>query len=330
MEDEQCRRFVLLICYMHKEQDSVEDDVKIFDAIIDNQVGNLDTYQFIVAYYDNFHIYPDKKYKLLRYLENDFLPSSFMYYHLGKALVYGEGVQKNVQDGINEWVEASQSRDDFGTMAKNGLRNLWLTEGDRYNNVLGKLLNEYDDAMKVGNHYWIKEDGKVGLADSLANIVLPTQYEDVKGILDHLYVVATPKGEQLVTTGGKILSKECYVSIGLGKFGDESYFIPVFDGGLYGVLNDKGEQLTDMVFDSINLPMFSFSKPSLEIDEHTYQLESTFEQGVAIISENDKYGLLDKKGNITLPCKYDRIELPAQGNKVITVHEGEKTFTINI
>lgn len=120
------------------------------------------------------------------------------------------------------------------------------------------------------------------------------------------------------------------MSIGLGKFGDESYFIPVFDGGLYGVLNDKGEQLTDMVFDSINLPMFSFSKPSLEIDEHTYQLESTFEQGVAIISENDKYGLLDKKGNITLPCKYDRIELSAQGNKVITVHEGEKTFTINI
>lgn len=328
LEDEQCRRFVLLICYTHKEQDNLDDDIKIFDAIIDNQIGNRETYQYMVAYYDNFHVYPDKKYKLLRYLEEDFLPSAFVYYHLGKALVNGEGVQKNVQEGIDEWVKASQSRVDFGTMAKNGLRNLWLTEGAKYNNVLGRLLNEYDDAMIVDNHYWIKKDGRVGLADSLANIVLPTQYEDVKGILDHLFVVATPGGEQLVATGGKILSKDCYVGIELGKFGDGSYIIPVFDGEHYGVLNEKGELLTDMVFDSISLPMFSFSKPSLGINENTYQLESMFIQGVAIISENNKYGLLDKKGNLVLPCKYDSIELPRKGSKVITVHEGEKTFTV--
>lgn len=68
----------------------------------------------------------------------------------------------------------------------------------------------------------------------------------------------------------------------------------------------------------------------LEINEHTYQLESTFVHGVAIISENAMYGLLDKKGNLILPCKYNGIKLPEKGSKMVTVREGEKTSKIKI
>ena len=330
LDAEQCNQLVKVICFFYSIEKDTEQASRIFDAIYEGKKGYLETYQYIVAYYNNLNIFPEKKFTILQLLSEEFSRSTFTQYYYGKALVFGEGCKKDVQKGISEWEEAmTYSRDDFSEMAKSGLVELWKSEGARYDNPIGRLLTEYDDVRKHGKCFWVKKDGNVGLLDSEANVLLPLKYDDVVAFLDDLFVVSTPKGEQLVTTGGKTLSKKSFEKIELGKFADGNYFIAVEEDALWGLLNPDGTQATDMVFDGVILSSLFFVKPILYfIEAAEYTLESAFLEGYAIVSQDSKYGIMNDKGELIAKCEYDRMSRSSDDVRTFIGYKGSDKIVI--
>ena len=335
----QCDKLVKLICYMRANSDYDTDaDCLLFDAIVENN-SCRESLMFIIAYYDNYNLFPEKKIIALKRFTEKYAPTTFISYHYGKALINGEGCPKDVQAGIDKLVEATQiDRDDFSMMAKVLLVELWNSDGNKYNNMLGRLCAEYGDAMKVWEkYYWVYNETtfKVGLLDSLANEVLPVKYEDVNNNIDDLFVVTTDKGEELVTKGGLVISKNAFKRIDLGKFADGSYFISVNDGENWGLLNADGTPATDMVFYDISVPSFFFQKPTLTllVDDNEnpliqYTMEEAFKQGFAIVSDNNKYGIMDEHGRLVVECIYDHI-LRSDGCN-FTATKGQKETMIKL
>ena len=328
LDAEQCNQLVKVICFFSKIEKDTEQVSRIFDAIYEGNKGSLETYQYIVAYYDNLNVFPEKKFTILQFLSENFIRSSFTNFHYGKALISGEGCKKDVQKGIREWEEAMMYfRDDFSEMAKSGLLELWESEGARYDNPVGRLLTEYDDVRKNGKYFWVKKDDKVGLLDSETNILLPIKYDDVVAILDDLFVVSTHMGEQLVTTGGKTLSDNSFEKIELGKFDDGNYFVAVKKDALWGLLNPDGTQATDIVFDDIVLSFFS--KPLLYfIEGGEYTLESAFLHGYAIVSQDSKYGIMNDKGELIAKCEYDRMTRSPDDMRTFIGYKGSDKIII--
>ncbi len=339
LECEQCDKLVKMICYMRVNGEyDTDTDIRLFDAIVEANMC-YESLSFITAYYDNYNLFPEKKFIVLKQLTEDFDFTTFTGYHYGKALVNGDGCTKDVQAGIDKLVKTTQlARDDFASKAKELLVELWKKDGNKYNNMLGRLCTEYSDAMKVWDqYYWVYDETtlKVGLLDSLAKEVLPMKYNDVNNKLDYLFVVTTDNGEELVTYGGKVISEKAYRKIDLGKFADGSYFISVSDGDNYGLLNADGTLATDMVFYDISLPFFSFQKPSLTlfVDDNEnpliqYTIEEAFKQGFAIVSYEDKYGVMDKTGKLVVKCVYDHIQRLDNNN--FTVTKGHEETTIRL
>ena len=131
-------------------------------------------------------------------------------------------------------------------------------------------------------------------------------YDEVKTVLDEYAIVRKGTEYRLVTTEGKVVIETAYDDMEIVRLQDGNYLVPVKKDDHWGILDNNGKPLTDMVFDIISIN--PWGTPRVTIGGNSYELRSTFRNNLAIVREVELYGLMDNNGLLRTPCKYSYIE----------------------
>ena len=153
-----------------------------------------------------------------------------------------------------------------------------------------------DETEKIEFNYFVfKENEKYGVIDKDGNIILNPEYTDV--IIPNpgkdVFLCENEKGSELINSKKESLFKE-YDEIELIKLNNLtstlSYEINALKykkNGLYGLIDYKGNKITENIYESI---------------ENINPTEGKF-----IVKQNKKAGIIDFNGNILVPIQYDFI-----------------------
>ena len=154
------------------------------------------------------------------------------------------------------------------------------------------FINEYstEDSLVVFRTF----DRKRGYLNvNTGQIIIPAQYnrawnfsEGIAGVLkDGVVSFINEKGEPAFETTFPIIYDDDYSEIAF-QFHDGLCVMRTMDN-LWGLINNRGEWVVEPQYSTISAPQL----------------------GYRIVSDGEKYGLLDKKGEVALPIEYDFIRL---------------------
>lgn len=195
-----------------------------------------------------------------------------------------------------------------------------------------------------------------GIVNTKGNIVIPATYNSLTFLFeaDRLafsdrYLVAqtnTKSGtfSSLITVDGKELySSEIGGSI-LAFSSSDSDLISFSKKGTevdtYGFIDKKGSVVISPIYEepsvfcsgitkvtATGMDMVIDEKGNVIYSEKNHSVEETSADGYAVIKYNGKYGVCDSKGNLIIPCEYDKFQwlesgmgnlFDAKGNTVVT------------
>lgn len=147
------------------------------------------------------------------------------------------------------------------------------------------LTNDKEKEVVVETAYFsVIEDNKWGVIDNFGNYIINPEYDEM--------IIIPDKNEDLFI---------CYENV---NYENETYTTKV--------LNAKGEKI---------LKVFS----NLEAIENYDNVETWYEANVLKYKDDEKYGLIDYKGNVVVKAEYDNIyALPGVHNNIIVEKEGKK------
>ena len=175
-----------------------------------------------------------------------------------------------------------------------------------------------------------KKDQKYGYINRNNELIIPYQFEKKSGFKPNgLAKVSIDKKLGFINLKGDVVVPLFYEDASIKK---DASVVSVKKNGNWAVFTNKGEQLTDFVYESFDkndhwFP-FSVNGPVLvRKDAEMGYLNSKFEMVVpfgkylsaepfnenhlAIVeSKNYLYGIIDTLGNYVLPCKFDQLTHP--------------------
>lgn len=307
---------------------------KLCELIYGMKNSTSKTLKAITGYRINSTTEEREKFRLIQDL-NKRVEDSETYTYLGLMLHAGKGCQQDVQRGINCFEKAINDGffdDEYKAMARQSLRQIWLSDSTRYKNPYGRMLTKYDLVRKYSEYIIVRKGDLIGCCDTLFNEILPCRYKDIEAY-HPLYAVETDNGWQLVTIGGKELIVDFYQSIRILKYSDNSYMIFVQRDNKWGVVDEHGNVVTAMVFDDVTIPLVFFGNvyPTIKIDDDEYKLCRPFKGGRVIVEQYNLYGIMDTNGNIVVPCQYKEINDFEEGDTttLATTYE-DRIVTIKI
>lgn len=173
-------------------------------------------------------------------------------------------------------------------------------------------------------HYRYKvfsSTGKMGLVDTLGNLILDTLYTHIT-CADSVYYFSLEYKAGIMTKDFVVL------------FPPEHDYIQYFDKGLYlvtdynyyGFIDKTGKPVTPVKYygspgefhDGLLMVLQVKSNAGnkwgfidstgKEVIELKYQSLQPFRNGLAIAEMNNKYGFINKKGKVVIDCKYDYLQ----------------------
>lgn len=150
-------------------------------------------------------------------------------------------------------------------------------------NEKGKTIvpNQYETIDQLSDGLFaLQLNGKYGFINTKGELVIPFQFDSTRGFTDGYAIVITDNDFGVIDKKGNIVLKMEYD--GIYPTGLKQTFL-IFDRkrNKY-VANIKGEKIFEIKYDS-------FDK---------------FYNDYAVIKNDNKYGLIDKNGNIVIACKY--------------------------
>lgn len=179
----------------------------------------------------------------------------------------------------------------------------------------------YDEIRGFRKGYTVaKLHQKYGVLNTKGERVIPFQYEDLYHTnLPKVFVFEKDQKYGLITVSGKeILPPNYGFSIAIVNKG-KNYIVTNAEDK-YALLDKKGIQLTNFKYDYIegDLPtsIYSFrigekygyiNTKGEEIIPAKFQYAARFQGNYAIVKNNGKSGIIDKKGATVLPFVYDNI-----------------------
>lgn len=198
-------------------------------------------------------------------------------------------------------------------------RNYHWTIMQRNKNDVSRLIN-----CSADMHYRYKvfsPTGKIGLIDTLGNLILDTVYTQIT-CADSIYYFSLEYKTGIMTKDFVVL------------FPPEHDYIRYFDKGLYlvtdyhyyGFIDKTGKPVTPVKYygspgkfqDGLLMVLQVKSNQEnkwgfidstgKEVIELKYQGLGTFQNGLALAQMNNKYGFIDKKGKVVIDCKYDYLQ----------------------
>lgn len=190
----------------------------------------------------------------------------------------------------------------IGTFAKNGL----AVASEDYLGPFGYIDRtgsfvippQFDSASDFGDNELARvraeKDGLYGYIDSTGNFVIQPQFEYARGFEDRCVAIVTKDGQDglIDSQGNYVLQPQAldlwgFARDGLTLAGDT-------DG--YTVVDQTGQPLFTEHFQEI-----------IRLDAFDCPMQVYFSDGYAIVSENGKYGVIDKKGRYVLEPEFDYI-----------------------
>jgi len=215
-----------------------------------------------------------------------------------------------------------------------------------FNNKYEKVIsNEYNPINTLGDYIIIRNNGKLGLADTLGNIVLPIKYYTINSIEDGYVKVYGKKGTTVVkliiteqdrTKEAKRKVKEETVKKEIKKkkkenkatkelnriiFRDKKY--PY----LYGLKDGNGNIIVKPIYNYIDKfyndiaiiqnkkGYYGFiNRDGKVIVSPMYQEINNFTKPKTIVKSNNKYGIIDTKGEIIIPIEFTLSEIKRKLN----------------
>lgn len=157
----------------------------------------------------------------------------------------------------------------------------------------------------------VKQNDKYGFIDKTGKIVIPIQYEWAGDFNEGLSVVQQNGKYGLINKRGQFITP--------AQFEDFLYFIDglamVKLNGKYGFIDKTGKMVIPATFDEIiiNDPAITDYTEGYESEDPSDYDESYFVEGLARVRINDKWGSIDKMGNLVILAKYDYISLFSEG-----------------
>ncbi len=144
---------------------------------------------------------------------------------------------------------------------------------------------KYDYVSKLydGWYYFVKLNGKNGIANQNGEIVVPLLYDLLQQFSEGLACasIGDPRGSGktgFVNKSGEVVIPFIYKDATSFDGG----LAVVSQGGKYGFINKKGEVVIPFKFEEFG----------------------GFRDGLALVNINDKYGFVNKKGEVIIPIKY--------------------------
>lgn len=205
-----------------------------------------------------------------------------------------------------------------------------------YISITGK---KYSDCWRIRwfndylGYYFVKNNGKAGIADENGKEVLPCLYEVVDRFFVENYLRVKKNGKWgFVDTNWKEVLPCIYE--------DESSFngdyASVKKDGKWGYIDKKGKSVLPNIYDEASafLNGYAIVKKSgsygvidimgNEAIPFIYDGIVPLMSGLFVVEKNDKYGVIDKSGNGVLPIVYDSLECKGDlGGELITEKDGK-------
>ena len=186
-----------------------------------------------------------------------------------------------------------------------------------YDNKKGSLFSErLDNAIfSLNAPIPFRKDAKWGYLDENGNVIIDFRYVEAKEFKNGLAVVKNDDKFGFINESGNVVIDFIYESA--GNFLDNGMAIVVKDGK-YGVIDKNGNVIINFTYEYIkNLAIEDFFAVKLEdgftlLNIETKQISGlffddikAFSDGVAAVKKGDKWGYIDKTGNLIISYKYD-------------------------
>jgi len=227
---------------------------------------------------------------------------------------------------------------------------------DIHQNIL--IAFEYDDLGVFSSANELapaKKNGKSGAINRKGETVVPFIYDRVNYFYKSgLAIVIKDKKFGFVNALGKEIIPVIYGNVDQTMI-DE--IVLVSKNKKWAFFSNKGKQLTDFIFDEVkqayitedgrnkdtyfkgDLAIVTIDNQSQYLDRNLKEVipfgeydytESLNKNGFGIVAKNNKYGIIDNKGNEIIRLEYDKIEHPKRYSNILELFVSEKNGTLQI
>ena len=196
----------------------------------------------------------------------------------------------------------------------------------------------------VSSYLKIKNNNKQGILDSLGNIIISCEYNDISyKLFNNTWIVQTQKGYGLIDNTGKIISPCKYKNIIYDK--EHVYFIAKDSTNKYGIINNQNQIIEPFIYDYIkfmNSSYYVVQKDSFVLTPKIIIKEMPIVQNNAIninsctptqdtahfdIETYQKYYILNIQ-NHSLSEQYDDLSIEIINKKMVIIAEKKEKIGV--
>lgn len=200
---------------------------------------------------------------------------------------------------------------------------------------------QYDNitALKgVTGMLLIEKDGKVGLVNSVGQIIVDPNYTEIKILSEDYqkeYIIVDETGKYgLVSTSGTIIIEPVYDDI---KYIDNSEMYAVKEGSEWSIINNLNNKVTTKSFDEIehikgeNIIAKDGEKYGIFAKDGTQKIEPQYDElkfafSIYYIAKKDgKFGIINLNNEAIIPFEYESINYLSSGGIIIADKSATET-----
>lgn len=192
----------------------------------------------------------------------------------------------------------------------------YATDGD---GGVTLLLNEeyiYKEwRMDEGDLFHFRRDGKAGLASSDGTILIQPMFDYLEPVADRELAIAQLRDDEGYCYG--LVDFQGSIVVPFGEYDDYYYYsYGQVESGLLPVVKKQGEDGTNKA-GYLDLADMTLRIPAV------YDSAGSFYGGLAPVSRDGLYGLIDTDGNLVYPIEYKRALVVNEEGTVFLLREGE-------
>ncbi|MFN0204360.1 MAG: WG repeat-containing protein [Bacteroidia bacterium] len=163
-----------------------------------------------------------------------------------------------------------------------------------------KLKTRYDDFQAVSKLpvLWVKKGTHFGLIDTNFQTLLPFEFDAYEKI-ENGFIVSKAEGEGWANNYGR-LKIPCNQAVVAEVTGG---WLRAMHEGKWCIMDTNGTKLSQLVFDEIS----------------TYS-----EIGYFTVRIDDFWGIVNRSGNLVVPCKFDKVNVIHNNSNYFIVNQGKK------
>lgn len=208
--------------------------------------------------------------------------------------------------------------EDYSSISEfhNGLA--YVTYGPRIYGYYSIEGDYYEHASYLSDGFThVTRDGKSGFVNSNGKLVIPCIYDDAQDFSEGLAAVMTKGKWGFIDYEGRLVIPFMYEDLGddlresLYSFSDGLSAASI--NGKIGYINKNGETVIPFIYDDCGY--FDKGYANVEMNGEKYYIDKTgkplcfsyigdFSESVAAVEYNDKWGFIDSKANVVIPCVY--------------------------